>query len=347
MGACLKIPSQQILISNHSLECALYATQGRHRSGMEDRHVITLSIPKHPSFSLFGVFDGFNGADASAYFADNIVTTLNAVDDLDNNDSIIHAIDDMDLKYLQSLHTEQSSATTGCTFVFALINRTSTAVSELTYTPYSTQDSAMTYPNLLHTPPSNSVPSCSHSKYEPMKFGSVVGDTASVCDEESEFKVRVFWAGDSRATCMSEAGQFKRLTRDHHCGVPTESERIVQAKGTITNDRIDGIVEVTRCFGCHAMKNDDSLPSNAQKMISVPECTTSMCCTNDRLLIYCDGLAKKWTDRQFNARCKHHVTQHACEDEKNGELHALKYLTEQAMDEGSRDNITVLSIKFK
>eukprot|EP01084_Bolivina_argentea_P164561 286101_1 len=153
---------------------------------------------------------------------------------------------------------------------------------------------------------------------------------------ETMYKVRVFWAGDSRAVLMSESCQFENLTTDHTTQNAKEVERIVNAKGQIINNRINGICEVTRCFGCDTMKNDASLPPNEQKMISVAEHTTSMCTKNDRLLIFCDGLAKKWTDAQLNTRCKHHLMQHTDDD-------ALMYLCEQAMDEGSKDNITVMS----
>eukprot|EP01084_Bolivina_argentea_P098943 177875_1 len=317
------IPSKQTSISNDSFECAMYATQG-HRARMEDKHVMTLSLPKHPSYSLFGVFDGFNGADASTYFAENIADTLDAIQDLQNNDAIVHAIDVLDKRYNRSPQTKPN---TGCTFVFALINTLNaqdTSWSNISYT-----NSTASFAGLGSTTSKNDCESEAN---------------ASTPRDEQVYRCRVFWAGDSRAMLMSDSCELHKLTDDHHCGVATEKERIVNAKGRIINDRIDGIVEVTRCFGCHTMKNNRSLPSDKQKMISVPESTTLLCRNNDRLLFFCDGLTKTWTDRQFNTRCKHHFLQH--KDDHKGSLSALRYLTEQAIDEGSKDNITVLCIKF-
>eukprot|EP01084_Bolivina_argentea_P207763 354420_1 len=339
MGACsslpsFTVPSQHKLLSNDSFECAVYATQG-HRPRMEDAHVLNLSFPKHPSYALFGVFDGFNGDDASSFFADNIVDTLGALNDLDDNDAIIKAIDEMDTKYIHSPYTEPHNPNAGCTFVFALISKENASVSKLTH-------------SLLYAPAtsfSNSIPTqSSSSRYDPFKV-HLCDDVSSTDDTDNRYRVRVFWAGDSRAALMSDNYQCERLTKDHHCTVQSEKQRILNANGTIINDRIDGVVEVTRCFGCHVMKSNESLPNHEQKMISVPECNTFMAKSNDRLFIFCDGLVKTWSDSQFNSRAKHHVMQHS--DGNKGAVDTLKYLCEQAVDEGSKDNITVLSVKFK
>eukprot|EP01084_Bolivina_argentea_P011321 21164_1 len=333
MGSCASFPSEiqsqseETFVSKDSFECALDATNGR-RLRMEDKHTIALSLPKHPAYSVFGVFDGFNGDDASTYFSINLVDTLNKVDDLRDNDAIIQAIGQMDSNFL---HSSNHNINAGCTFVFALIDKPDPEISEST--------------RLLNDSHSNSTSISSEISSSSVTERKTADDFSTVFGTEHGFRVRVFWAGDSRAVLMSPDGQFTRLTVDHHCSCTKEAERIIKANGTIVNDRIDGIVEVTRCFGCHPMKNDVSLSSNQQKMISVPEYTTTMCARDDRLLIFCDGLTKKMSDDGFNVRCAHHVLQH--ENEKNGSVHALKYLCEQAMDEGSDDNISVISVKFK
>eukprot|EP01083_Nonionella_stella_P032842 89885_1 len=334
------------LVANNSIECALYAHQG-FRKGMEDAHRMNLSLPKHPSYSLFGVFDGFNGNDASTYFANHIADVLDEIKDIDDDDAIIKAVCDMDAKYLAS---DLDNPNAGCTFVFAIINRVDLAdmsMSQLSLQPLAS-DTPYIYSNSVSSLCSRSFTANSNYDSSNLKYCSSSNlssiSTAS-CDADKAFRVRVFWAGDARAVLMSDNRHFQRLTDDHHCSVATEAQRIVNAKGKIINDRIDGIVEVSRGFGCRAMKSDASLPSNKQKMIAVPEHTTVICGNHDRLLIFCDGLTKTWTDKQFNTRFKHHVMNH--QDEEKGELHAIKYLVKQAMDEGSRDNITALNIKFK
>eukprot|EP01084_Bolivina_argentea_P121842 215936_1 len=334
--------SEEKLLANNSLECALYATQG-YRKQMEDAHVMSISLPHHSSYSLFGVFDGFNGDDASTYLAEHITGALDAIKDLDDDDAIIKAIGELDTNYIHShdADTKQCDSNAGCTFVFAVINTVDIN------TRLSLQQCASGTPYIY----SNSVSSlCSRSFIASTYDSSVCPSMSFVNDlptstEDKAFRVRVFWAGDARAVLMSDDRHFRRLTEDHHCNVEHEAERITNAKGTIINDRIDGIVEVSRGFGCRVMKSDASLPFDEQKMISVPDHTTVICGNYNRLLLFCDGLTKKWTDKQFNVRCKHHVMQQ--KDDKKSEYKAIKYLCKQAMDEGSKDNITALSIRFK
>eukprot|EP01083_Nonionella_stella_P137443 418174_1 len=338
--------SEKKLLANNAFECALYATQG-YRKGMEDAHLMNLSLPNHPSHSLFGVFDGFNGNDASTYFADHIADVLDDIKDIQDDDAIIKAVCDMDAKYLAS---DLDNPNAGCTFVFAIINTVDLAdmtMSRLSLQPMAS-DTPYIYSNSVSSLCSRSFTANSNYDSSNLKYCSSSNlssiSTAS-CDADKAFRVRVFWAGDARAVLMSDNRHFQRLTDDHHCSVATEAQRIVNAKGKIINDRIDGIVEVSRGFGCRAMKSDASLPFDEQKMISVPDHTTVICGNYNRLLLFCDGLTKKWTDKQFNVRCKHHVMQQ--KDDKKSEYKAIKYLCKQAMDEGSKDNITALSIRFK
>eukprot|EP01083_Nonionella_stella_P065369 171220_1 len=329
MGSCAGAPSrtQQTYLENDSYECAAYACQGK-RPSMEDTHSLNLSFPNHPSYSLFGAFDGFNGCDASAFLAANLVTSLDKVHDLEDNTAIIKAIEELDMTYI---HSEEHKTSSGCTYVFALIHRSPSKLHHDSSGSNDTIGSPAAYGTADTT------------VNEPLQVNS-----SSPIPEHS-YRCRIFWAGDSRAVLMSSNsnGQFKfeRLTQDHNCKMPEEAKRIAHAEGKVVNNRIDGIIETTRCFGCHRMKNNTSLPSNEQKLICVPDMTNCIGKRDDRLLIFTDGLIKKWKDHQFNTRCKHHLTQQA--DEKQGELYAMQYLCEQAMDEGSPDNITVMSIHLK
>eukprot|EP01083_Nonionella_stella_P164658 545675_1 len=246
--------SEKKLWANKSLECALYATKG-HRKGMEDAHVMSFILPHHPSYSLFGVFDGFNGNDASSYFAEHITNVLDAIKDLDDDDAIIKAVCEMDQRYIHS----QSNPKCGCTFVFAVIN-------------------TVDWPDILidlSLRPRASLTPCAYSN-SVLSGNTDFTEPPSICTTSALDRpccVRVFWAGHARAVLMSDSGHFQRLTHDHNCTLKEEANRIVNANGTIVNNRLDGIVQVTRGFGCRAMKSDASLASDKQKMICVPEHT--------------------------------------------------------------------------
>eukprot|EP00483_Globobulimina_turgida_P003410 UN03416 len=90
MGACLSLASinstnsQRAHKTNHLYEYALRATIGQRRE-MQDRNTICVSLPKHPLYSLFGIFDGFSGADAASYFSKNLIHLLDELTDIEND----------------------------------------------------------------------------------------------------------------------------------------------------------------------------------------------------------------------------------------------------------------------
>ena len=69
---------------------------------MEDRHSICLSLRKHPYYSLFAIFDGFNGDGASQYLSKHLVKTLNDLHSLDDDQLIIDTINKMDQNFLKT-----------------------------------------------------------------------------------------------------------------------------------------------------------------------------------------------------------------------------------------------------
>eukprot|EP01084_Bolivina_argentea_P220186 373208_1 len=154
MGSCLfKIPSQQTFESNHLFECAVYATNGA-RSTMEDAHAISLSFPNHPSHSFFGVFDGFNGDDASKYLSQKILSKLDTINDLEDNDAIVNALHQMDDDYIhRNDDNPQYNTNAGCTLVFALVQSDSNhsiydhsiADHESVGTPYSVESEPLKF----------------------------------------------------------------------------------------------------------------------------------------------------------------------------------------------------------
>eukprot|EP00483_Globobulimina_turgida_P012492 UN12515 len=91
--------------------------------------------------------------------------------------------------------------------------------------------------------------------------------------------------------------KYSNLTIDHHCDLEKEGKRIESADGEIINNRVDGVCAISRCFGCNAMKKNELLPRNKQKMISDAECKKITCYENDTLLLFCDGLIERWNEK--------------------------------------------------
>eukprot|EP00483_Globobulimina_turgida_P006633 UN06643 len=163
---------------------------------------------------------------------------------------------------------------------------------------------------------------------------------------DSNYKARIFWVGDSRAVLLKDDGEnFEALTVDHHCDSPDELLRIKKTDAQIINNKIDGICELSRCFGCESMKNDSKLKYDQQKMICVAQTKHISIESGDTLLLFCDGLTSVWKYKQLIQRYNFKYNQH--KSEKNSLQKSLHYLVEDCIDCGSKDNITAMSIKFQ
>jgi serine/threonine protein phosphatase PrpC len=68
-------------------------------------------------------------------------------------------------------------------------------------------------------------------------------------------------SGDTRAV-LSKGGQAERMSIDDKCDNPDEIQRIKAAGGLILQQRVGGVLAVTRAFGDHSLK--------ASGLISVP-----------------------------------------------------------------------------
>ena len=60
--------------------------------------------------------------------------------------------------------------------------------------------------------------------------------------------------GDSRAILGSADGSAIRITKDHKASDPAEQERVKAAGGMIYNNRVNGVLAVTRALGDYDLK---------------------------------------------------------------------------------------------
>lgn len=134
-------------------------------------------------------------------------------------------------------------------------------------------------------------------------------------------------AGDARAV-LSRSGKAVRLTYDHKGGDKQEAKRIQDAGGFVLNNRVNGVLAVTRSLGDTSMK---------EFVVGSPYTTSTPLAANDEFLILaCDGLWDVATDQKAVDLVK---DVQDCDD-------AAKALMEFALNEGTRDNVTVVVIRF-
>ncbi|WWC97553.1 hypothetical protein V866_004437 [Kwoniella sp. B9012] len=133
--------------------------------------------------------------------------------------------------------------------------------------------------------------------------------------------------GDARAV-ICRGGKAVRLTYDHKGSDAQEAKRITDAGGFVMNNRVNGVLAVTRSLGDSSMK---------EFVVGSPYTTeTALDDQDEFLIVACDGL---WD---------------VCEDQEAVDLirnitdpqDASKFLLDHAMSNYSTDNLSVMVIRF-
>lgn len=145
--------------------------------------------------------------------------------------------------------------------------------------------------------------------------------------------------GSSSMRTLADADQFKeitvkRLSYDHRCGDIHEQRRVSNAGGIMINNRVNGMLAVTRSLGDLSMKD---------YVVGAPYTTESELSevAEELLVIACDGLWDVSSDEKS--------LQLASTSIKEGKtaLAASRDLLNHALVEFSVDNLTILVIRFK
>ncbi|KAG9007054.1 Protein phosphatase 2C 1 [Tulasnella sp. JGI-2019a] len=133
--------------------------------------------------------------------------------------------------------------------------------------------------------------------------------------------------GDARAV-LSRSGKAIRLTYDHKGSDKAEVKRITEAGGFVLNNRVNGVLAVTRSLGDTAMKEFVVGSPYTSEMELTPE--------DEWLIIACDGLWDVVEDQPAVELIKD------CTDPQQ----ASEVLLKHALDNFSHDNVTVLVVKL-
>lgn len=138
--------------------------------------------------------------------------------------------------------------------------------------------------------------------------------------------------GDLRIV-LCRLGHPYRLSYDHKATDPNEIERIKNARGLVMKNRVNGVLAVSRSLGDSYMKD---------LVIGVPFTTATEITDKDEFMILaCDGV---WDVISDAAACKT-VSQVLQESNNNAQLAALR-LCQQAIDNSTTDNVTVMVVRF-
>lgn len=177
------------------------------------------------------------------------------------------------------------------------------------------------------------------------KSAKPVGDGTGVTDDKPEaagevahaklkgsaFRQRVLYTanvGDARII-LCRAGKALRLSYDHKGSDENEGKRIANAGGLILNNRVNGVLAVTRALGDTYMKDLVTGHPYTTETVIHPE-------SDEFIIIACDGLWDVCSDQEAVDLIR----------ETEDPAIAARHLVDHALNRFSTDNLSCMVVRF-
>ncbi|KAG6842064.1 hypothetical protein C0991_002718 [Blastosporella zonata] len=292
-----------------------------HRPSMEDSYGFVVDYNAIRGQGLFAIFDGHGnklaaewaGSEFHKYLLQHLHHRPNAPIVPDILTSMFKSMDDQ----LSAFSVQSANwAASGCTAAVAFL-RIEDADGHQFFAP--TASSAL----LNYYQPNSPKPDI-----PPPKIPTTIPPTSAQ---------RVLYcanAGDTRVV-ISRGGKAERLTYDHKATDKPEAMRVRGLKGVFWRGRVLGQLNITRSLGDHEAQQGYSIK---KFVVSTPYVSrTVLNDADDFLILACDGLWDVVTDQD--------AVDHILNIEDPNV--ASKMLLELALEKETRDNVTVLVVRFK
>lgn len=115
-------------------------------------------------------------------------------------------------------------------------------------------------------------------------------------------------AGDSRCV-LSKNGVAVNLSDDHKPDLELEKKRIEKAEGFVEDNRVNGVLSLSRSLGDLDYKRNAKLPQEEQMITAFPEIRIEKITNeHDFLVIACDGVWDCMTSQQVVDYMKEHLS---------------------------------------
>lgn len=286
------------------------------RRTMEDAHTIIYNFEHTPDTGYFAVFDGHAGHATADWcskkmhvFVENWVAKCQSSSAEQKPFTVSHALGSAFAEadgQIGKLNLQNS----GCTAAVAVLRwENSEGTTSSTSLPHSESQNSL--------PKSASPPSPSSSPSPSASFST-----------NRRRKLYVANVGDTRVI-LCRGGQALRLTYDHKGTDSHESRRICNQGGIMMNNRVNGVLAVTRSLGDSYMKD---------LVTGAPYTTeTELCPEDEFIIVACDGL---WDV------CEDHTAVQLIRHEQDP-TRASKILVDHALQNFSSDNLTCMVIRLK
>ena len=140
----------------------------------------------------------------------------------------------------------------------------------------------------------------SHDEFSPTTELDVykhVGCTACVA-LLADGQIIVANAGDSRCV-MGKGKEAVDLSDDHKPNNDKEKARILNAKGFVEDNRVNGVLNLSRSFGDYEYKLNTALKPEEQQVISLPDVRIEKITSDvDFVVLACDGIWECWESKK-------------------------------------------------
>mmetsp|Transcript_4087 Transcript_4087/g.5139 ORF Transcript_4087/g.5139 Transcript_4087/m.5139 type:complete len:239 (+) Transcript_4087:938-1654(+) len=153
-------------------------------------------------------------------------------------------------------------------------------------------------------------------------------------------------AGDSRAILV-RGGKVAYSTEDHHPTVPAERKRIEEGGGEVRDNRVNGILAVSRALGDGMFKEESHLPIEKQLVTPVPVIKAIERSDDDEyILIASDGL---WAVMNNDVTVSFLSQSERMENLLAGRTSMVvsELLHECVVNRRSRDNVSMILVKLR
>lgn len=164
-------------------------------------------------------------------------------------------------------------------------------------------------------------------------------------EETKEYEISVANIGDSRTNLsrLEDGTKFMiPCSEDHKPTDPIEHNRIVRAGGTVSMNRVEGQLALSRAFGDRVFKVPTAGDPALRKVCAAPDIRFEIAHSNDFLFIACDGIYE-------SDICTRESIMKFIENEMNHTDDLAKIcanVLDECLSRGSRDNMTAMIVMF-
>ncbi|OJD13451.1 hypothetical protein AJ78_06085 [Emergomyces pasteurianus Ep9510] len=283
----------------------------------------------------FAIFDGHAGAFAAEWCGKKLHLILEDIMRKHPNAPVPELLDQAFTNVDQQLE-KLPLKNSGCTAVTAVLrweDRATTTAPPPNATTSSQPAASKSTPTLAPEKDNNADLPSAQTSLEPsgLSSASVPGAANQKTQETTISRQRVLYTanvGDARVV-LCRNGKALRLSYDHKGSDENEGKRISNAGGLILNNRVNGVLAVTRALGDSYMKDLVTGHPYTTETVIQPE-------TDEFLILACDGLWDVCSDQEAVDLIR------GTEDPQL----ASKILVDHALSRFSTDNLSCMIVRF-